>query len=67
MTRFRFSTIRRATPAECDAGAGAIFDKNPFERRFRDLHTVTQQSQAHAENFEALGQSLLGIEPTRKL
>jgi indole-3-acetate monooxygenase len=49
------------------AGAGAIFDKNPFERRFRDLHTVTQQSQAHAENFEALGQSLLGIEPTRKL
>ncbi|MPZ40704.1 MAG: acyl-CoA dehydrogenase [Rhizobiales bacterium] len=49
------------------AGAGAIFDKNPFERRFRDLHTVTQQSQAHLENFEALGQSLMGIEPTRKL
>ena len=49
------------------AGAGAIFDKNPFERRFRDLHTVTQQSQAHAENFEALGQSLMGIEPARKL
>jgi alkylation response protein AidB-like acyl-CoA dehydrogenase len=49
------------------AGAGAIFDKNPFERRFRDLHTVTQQSQAHMENFEALGQSMLGIEPARKL
>ena len=49
------------------AGAGAIFDKSPFERRFRDLHTVTQQSQAHAENFEALGQSLMGIEPARKL
>jgi alkylation response protein AidB-like acyl-CoA dehydrogenase len=49
------------------AGAGAIFDKNPFERRFRDLHTVTQQSQAHMENFEALGQLMLGIEPTRKL
>ena len=49
------------------AGAGAIFEKNPFERRFRDLHTVTQQSQAHMENFEALGQSLLGIEPARKL
>jgi indole-3-acetate monooxygenase len=49
------------------AGAGAIFEKNPFERRFRDLHTVTQQSQAHMENFEALGQSLMGIEPTRKL
>jgi alkylation response protein AidB-like acyl-CoA dehydrogenase len=49
------------------AGAGAIFDSNPFERRFRDLHTVTQQSQAHAENFEALGQSLMGIQPARKL
>lgn len=49
------------------AGAGAIFEKNPFERRFRDLHTVTQQSQAHLENFEALGQSLMGIEPARKL
>jgi alkylation response protein AidB-like acyl-CoA dehydrogenase len=49
------------------AGAGAIFDKNPFERRFRDLHTVTQQSQAHMENFEALGQSLMGLEPARKL
>jgi alkylation response protein AidB-like acyl-CoA dehydrogenase len=49
------------------AGANAIFEKNPFERRFRDLHTVTQQSQAHMENFEAFGQSLLGIEPTRKL
>jgi alkylation response protein AidB-like acyl-CoA dehydrogenase len=49
------------------AGAGSIFDKNPFERRFRDLHTVTQQSQAHMENFEALGQSMLGIEPARKL
>jgi hypothetical protein len=28
---------------------------------------VTQQSQAHTENFEALGQSLMGIEPVRKL
>ena len=27
------------------AGATAIFESNPFERRFRDLHTVTQQSQ----------------------
>jgi indole-3-acetate monooxygenase len=49
------------------AGAGAIFDNNPFERRFRDLHTVTQQSQAHVENFESLGQSLMGIQPARKL
>lgn len=49
------------------AGATAIFERNPYERRFRDLHTVTQQSQAHLTNFEALGQWLLGIEPVRKL
>ena len=46
------------------AGAHARSSRsNPFERRFRDLHTVTQQSQAHTANFEALGQSLLGIPP----
>ena len=49
------------------AGATAIFEKNPFERRFRDLHTVTQQAQAHNANFEALGQALLGMQATRKL
>jgi alkylation response protein AidB-like acyl-CoA dehydrogenase len=49
------------------AGANAIFEKNPFERRFRDINTVTQQSQAHLENFEALGQWRLGITPARKL
>jgi alkylation response protein AidB-like acyl-CoA dehydrogenase len=49
------------------AGATAIFENNPFERRFRDLHTVTQQSQGHFTNFEAFGQSLLGITPARRL
>jgi len=49
------------------AGSNAIFEKNPFERRFRDLHTVTQQAQAHSANFEALGQALLGMTGLRKL
>jgi alkylation response protein AidB-like acyl-CoA dehydrogenase len=49
------------------AGAMAIFASNPFERRFRDLHTVTQQSQGHFTNFEAYGQSLLGLTPRRRL
>jgi alkylation response protein AidB-like acyl-CoA dehydrogenase len=49
------------------AGGTAIFESNPFERRFRDMHTVTQQSQAHVSNFEHLGQSLMGLTPSRKL
>jgi alkylation response protein AidB-like acyl-CoA dehydrogenase len=48
------------------AGATAIFESNPFERRFRDLHTVTQQGQGHYANFEALGQTLLGTPPSRR-
>jgi hypothetical protein len=37
------------------AGANSIFESNHFERRFRDLHTMTQQAQAAFANFEALG------------
>ena len=49
------------------AGAAAIFAAAPFERRFRDIHTLTQQVQAHASNFELVGQSLLGVPTTSRL
>jgi alkylation response protein AidB-like acyl-CoA dehydrogenase len=45
------------------AGATAIFESNPFERRFRDIHTVIQQYQGRQAHFEAVGQVLLGLEP----
>ncbi|MFL5060609.1 MAG: acyl-CoA dehydrogenase family protein [Xanthobacteraceae bacterium] len=48
------------------AGATAIFDSNVFERRFRDMHTVSQQVQAHSSNFELIGQHLLGLSPRSK-
>lgn len=44
------------------AGATAIFAANPFERRFRDMHTVAQQGQAASINLEAVGQLLLGLQ-----
>ena len=44
------------------AGATAIFAANPFERRFRDLHAITQQLQGRASHFETVGQHLLGLE-----
>ena len=43
------------------AGATAIFEDSPFERRFRDVHTVSQQVQAHFSVFEAIGQYYLGL------
>jgi indole-3-acetate monooxygenase len=46
-----------------DAGSTAIFEQNPFERRFRDIHTVSQQLQGRQEHFETVGQYLLGLEP----
>jgi alkylation response protein AidB-like acyl-CoA dehydrogenase len=49
------------------AGATAIFESNPFERRFRDINTVTQQAQTHLSNFEVMGQSLLGLQPNARL
>jgi alkylation response protein AidB-like acyl-CoA dehydrogenase len=45
------------------AGATAIFERNPFERRFRDLHTVSQQLQGRRAHFETVGRYLLGLEP----
>ncbi len=49
------------------AGALAIFNSRPFERRFRDIHTVTQQIQGHPAHFETIGQILLGRTPDRAM
>jgi len=45
-----------------EAGSTAIFDANPFERRFRDINAVTQQVQGRRSHFETIGQYLLGAE-----
>ena len=45
------------------AGVDAIAPDGPFERRFRDMHTLSQQIQARGAHFEAVGQVLLGVPP----
>jgi indole-3-acetate monooxygenase len=45
------------------AGIDAIYPDGPFERRFRDMHTLSQQIQARAAHFEQVGQVLLGVPP----
>jgi alkylation response protein AidB-like acyl-CoA dehydrogenase len=44
------------------AGATSIFDNHPLERRFRDMHTVTQQLQGRMSHFETVGAWMLGAE-----
>ncbi|HEY7992482.1 MAG TPA: acyl-CoA dehydrogenase family protein [Stellaceae bacterium] len=46
------------------AGATAIFDSNPFERRFRDIHALAQQVQARRSHYETVGRYLLGFTDT---
>ena len=45
------------------AGVDAIFPGTVFERRFRDLHTLSQQIQAREAHFAAVGAVLLGAVP----
>jgi alkylation response protein AidB-like acyl-CoA dehydrogenase len=45
------------------AGGTAVFTGNAFERRFRDIHTVSQQLQGRDDHFETVGKFLLGLDP----
>jgi indole-3-acetate monooxygenase len=43
------------------AGATAVFEGNAFERRFRDMHAVSQQAQAQLSIYEVIGRHFLGL------
>ena len=49
------------------AGAGAIFEGNPMERRMRDIHAGTQQGQGRPIHFETVGQMLMGLPPQGRM
>lgn len=44
-------------------GAGGIFQTNPIQRRFQDMHVITQHVQGHYVHYETAGQYLLGLDP----
>jgi indole-3-acetate monooxygenase len=44
------------------AGATAIFNSQPFERRFRDAHAVSQQVQGRREHYETVGRYFMGLD-----
>ena len=45
------------------AGASAIFASGPYERRFRDMHTVAQQLQGRRTHYRSVGAYLFGHPP----
>jgi alkylation response protein AidB-like acyl-CoA dehydrogenase len=44
------------------AGSSAIFESAPFERRFRDMHAVSQQMQARHSHFETVGRYMMNLD-----
>lgn len=46
-----------------EAGSTAIFNNQPFERRLRDINSVSQQLQGRRTHFETVGLYLLGGAP----
>ncbi len=52
--------------AYIDAGATAIFEVNPFERRLRDMHAASQQIQSSPMHFQSAGQHYLGLKPNAR-
>ncbi len=46
------------------AGSTAIFEDRPFERRFRDMHAVSQQMQARHSHYETVGRLIMGLDAT---
>ena len=45
------------------AGTSAIFLGTPFERRFRDIHTLSQQIQSREAHFETVGRIMFNGDP----
>ena len=63
-TTFAIHEAKAAADVAYDlAGATAIFIGNDFERRFRDIHTVTQQQQGRKAHLQTVGAFLLGLPP----
>ncbi|MCP5151759.1 MAG: acyl-CoA dehydrogenase, partial [Chromatiales bacterium] len=44
-------------------GAEGIYASSPIQRRFQDIHVVTQHVQARMAHYESAGRWFLGLEP----
>jgi indole-3-acetate monooxygenase len=45
------------------AGTNAVYERNPLERHFRDIHVAVQHAAGLPAHMEAAGKALLGLRP----
>lgn len=45
------------------AGTTAIYPSSPIQRRFQDIHVISQHLQARLNHYESVGRFYLGLEP----
>ena len=46
------------------AGTNAVYERNPLERHFRNIHVAVQHAAGLPAHMEAAGKALLGLRPT---
>lgn len=46
------------------AGTNAVYEKNPLERPFRDIHVAVQHAAGLPAHMDSAGKALLGLRPT---
>ena len=46
-------------------GSSAIFETNPVQRRFQDVHVINQQVQGRLSHYDTAGRYFLGMDPGR--
>ena len=44
-------------------GSSAIFESNPVQRRFQDVHVINQQVQGRLTHYDTAGRYFMGMEP----
>ena len=57
------SSLEIADRVHKAAGTSAIFPGTPFERRFRDIHTLSQQIQSREAHFQEVGRVMFNGDP----
>ena len=46
-------------------GSSAIFESNPVQRRFQDVHVINQQVQGRMTHYDTAGRFFMGMDPGR--